>query len=548
MERSRPVRYPSASSSWRRAGSLLLLFFALALLAATFGVGFYSGTLSSVLLALVLIALSVAIFLHVRFLVLARHAHRETVTALDATEQRLGQMAGIIGEVFWMLDAATKRVIYVNQAFETVTGRSVQTLVDDPGSCESLVHPEDRIRVLARLNKTTQTGQFDEEFRIVRADGAVRWMWVRGFPAPDANGAVASLVGTAQDVSERKSAEQQIARNLDLAESARAETDALRRITLALTQNLSMDYVLDTLLESLLDLIPCESARVLLNETETRLFVARERRKSETKCRSEKNPSTFDAHENRFLMQVIATKSPLVFSDTNAEVDWKSFAGHAKFRSWLCVPLVSSQQFLGVLSLGDARPQAFSHEHLRLAKSLAIPAAVAIQNARLFERAEIYGAELEQRLADLECAQRALDDARRRREFSEEKFAKVFRSSPIASSITAIDKGTFIDLNEAFEQRYGYVRSELVGMTAFEVGIWNSPAEGKAMVDEIRSNGRITGRPTRLRNRSGEILDTIYSAQLVHLDGQPCILAVTEDVLTLARAEEALASRARPVH
>ena len=71
-------------------------------------------------------------------------------------------------------------------------------------------------------------------------------------------------------------------------------------------------------------------------------------------------------------------------------------------QSWLCVPLIASQQVLGILSLGDARARAFTHEHLRLAKSLAIPAAVAIQNARLYERAEIYGAELEQRLVDLQ--------------------------------------------------------------------------------------------------------------------------------------------------
>jgi len=53
---------------------------------------------------------------------------------------------------------------------------------------------------------------------------------------------------------------------------------------------------------------------------------------------------------------------------------------------------------VGSLSLGDIRVDAFLQEHLRLAKSVAIPAAVAIQNARLYVRAEIYAAELEQRL------------------------------------------------------------------------------------------------------------------------------------------------------
>jgi len=56
-----------------------------------------------------------------------------------------------------------------------------------------------------------------------------------------------------------------------------AEADALRKATLALTQDLRMDYVLDTLLQSLTELIPCECARVLLVEADSRLFVARER-------------------------------------------------------------------------------------------------------------------------------------------------------------------------------------------------------------------------------------------------------------------------------
>ncbi len=57
-------------------------------------------------------------------------------------------------------------------------------------------------------------------------------------------------------------------------------------------------------------------------------------------------------------------------------------------------------------------------EHLRLAKSLAIPAAVAIQNAWLYEQAEIFRAELEQRLADLEQAEKELREVQHGRELS----------------------------------------------------------------------------------------------------------------------------------
>ena len=243
-------------------------------------------------------------------------------------------------------------------------------------------------------------------------------MWVRGFPVRDSVGIVRRLVGTAQDISARKSAEEEIARNLDRAESARAEADAFRKTTLALTQNLSMDYVLDTLLQSLLKLVPCESARILLVEAGTRLFLAREVQECEPNRRTPKSPATLDANDSEFLMHVLAARNSLLIPNTAEATGWASFKGFSYLRSWLCVPLVASQQVLGLLSLGDTHAQAFTQEHLRLAKSLAIPAAVAIQNARLYEQAEIFRVELEQRLADLEQAQKELREVQQGRELS----------------------------------------------------------------------------------------------------------------------------------
>jgi PAS domain S-box-containing protein len=455
---------------------------------------------------------------------------RQAEAALRESDERFRQMADNIQEIFWMIDAATKQVISVNEAFETITGRSLHTLRDNPISYQELFHPEDRVRVLTRLEEAAATGQIDEEFRIIRPDHVVRWVSVHGFPVRDAAGVVHRLVGTAQDITARKSAEEQMARNLALAESASAEADAFRKTTLALTQNLSMDYVLDTLLQSLLKLVPCDSARVLLVETDTHLFLAREMRHSGSNRRLPRCPATLDARDNPFLMQVLATKTAALLADTTADYEWQTFKGYSHMRSCLCVPLIASGRVLGLLSLGDTRARAFSQEHLRLAKSLAIPAAVAIQNARLYERAEIYGAELEQRLGDLQQTQHALRQAEEKRELSEERFTKVFRSSPIAFSITTVEEERFLDVNEAFESRYGYARKELLGRTAFDIGMWDDPSERQWMRKKIREQGRVRNRITRFRKRSGEILDTFYSADLVVLDGLECFLVVSEDL------------------
>jgi PAS domain S-box-containing protein len=335
---------------------------------------------------------------------------KQAEEALRESDERFRQMASNIQEIFWMLDAHNMKVLYVNPAYETLTGRPCESLEADPKSYEEVIHPEDRVRVLSRLGESIESGRFDEEFRIVRPDNTTLWVWMRGFPVRDSSGIVRRLVGTAQDVSARKSAEEQMARNLDMAEAARAEAEAFRKTSLALTQNLSMDYVLDTLLRSLLELVPCESAQVLLVEADTRLFLAREVQNSGPGRQIPNFPETLDAKDAQFLMHVLATRNSLLIPSTVEESGWLEFKGFSHLRSWLCVPLVASQQVLGLLSLGDTHAQRFTQEHLRLAKSLAIPAAVAIQNARLYEQAEIFRAELQRHLADLEPTEKVFRD------------------------------------------------------------------------------------------------------------------------------------------
>lgn len=80
-----------------------------------------------------------------------------------------------LDKCFWMIDAETKKALFVNPAYETITGRSCESLRDSPTSYEDLIHPDDRTHVLTKLDEATRTGQFNERFRIVCTEGAVRW-------------------------------------------------------------------------------------------------------------------------------------------------------------------------------------------------------------------------------------------------------------------------------------------------------------------------------------------------------------------------------------
>jgi PAS domain S-box-containing protein len=399
---------------WRISLTLFFLAFAI-LLVAVLAARIPSIDLSSLLLGVALAALLVVFFFLFRFLHLANEQHAQANSALNTaeislseSEDRFRQMADNIQEIFWMIDAETRKVLYVNPAYETITGRPREKLKADPLSYEEVIHSDDRIQVLLKLEEATRSGDFDERFRIVVPSGEVRWVWARGFPVPDANGIIRRLVGTALDITIQKQAEEDVARNLSLAQSAWTEADALRKATLALTQDLQMEHVLDTLLQSLLELVPYESAQILLLESNSRLFVAREAPSAKASTYDAKNPATFNTAEFPLLHRVLMSQTGSMLSDTRREEKWCPLKASVDLRSWLCVPLIASHQTLGLLSIGHSSPDSFTQEHLRLAKSLAIPAAAAIQNARLYECAKIFGTELKKSASDLQEAQNAL--------------------------------------------------------------------------------------------------------------------------------------------
>jgi PAS domain S-box-containing protein len=460
-----------------------------------------------------------------------RGTEQEAKTVFEDREREFHQMADNIQEIFWVIDAQTKKATYVNPAYEAITGRSCWSLLESPSSYEEVIHPDDRVSVLSKLEEAARNGSFDERFRIVKPDGEIRWIWVRGFPRRDVNGKITRLGGTALDITALKKAEDQVVANLAKANSAREEAEALRKATLALTQDLHMDCVLDALLHSLAELVPYTCARVLVPEAGPHWLALREKSSPEPAKKSPRSTLAFVADESPFFQRIWSERKRVLIPDTRNEKEWETFEGHKQFRSWLCVPLVASEELLGFLSVGHIEPNHFTRDHLRRAELLAIPAAVAIQNARLYSTAEIYGSELEKRLADLQKAEQALDQSEAERRVSDEKFQNIFHSSPIAFSITTLEEGRFLEVNAAFENRYGYRREEVLGRTVHELRIWDDPADRRLLLAQLSRGGPIRNVITRLRTKSGEVKLTAYSADRIQFDGQTCILAVSEDVV-----------------
>ncbi len=137
---------------------------------------------------------------------------KHTEDALRASEERFRLIAETVEEVFWSADSRLENMLYVSPAYERIWGRTCDSLRAQPTSFLDAVHPDDRARAVDGLAALQQDGlPFGEEYRVVRPDGEIRWVWDRGFPvrAPD-TGALTHYVGVALDITERKQVEQEL--------------------------------------------------------------------------------------------------------------------------------------------------------------------------------------------------------------------------------------------------------------------------------------------------------------------------------------------------
>src|SRR5690606_32385049 len=128
---------------------------------------------------------------------------------LRESEERFRELAETIQEAFWMSDPATREMLYVSPAYEKIWGRTCASLYKSPDTWLAAVLPEDRSRVGQAAENRRMRGDYEETYRIRRPDGTVRWIRDRAFPVRDPEGRVVRIVGTAEDITERRLLEEE---------------------------------------------------------------------------------------------------------------------------------------------------------------------------------------------------------------------------------------------------------------------------------------------------------------------------------------------------
>ena len=119
------------------------------------------------------------------------------------SEGRFRQISESLHDYVWLADREFKRYLFVNEAYERIWGRRRDELYASPAALFDGVHPDDRERVRHAFSAPPETA-YDVEFRVVRPDGTVRWVWSRVFPVRNEAGEAYRIAGITEDVTERK--------------------------------------------------------------------------------------------------------------------------------------------------------------------------------------------------------------------------------------------------------------------------------------------------------------------------------------------------------
>ncbi|MGA9671334.1 MAG: PAS domain S-box protein [Terracidiphilus sp.] len=138
-------------------------------------------------------------------------SHRRHRQELLESESRFRDLTNAIREVFWILDVRNGKILYISPMYEEIWGRSRAQLYADARDWTSAVHEEDRARVNEH-DVFKGERAFELTFRIVRKDGAVRWIRTRGFPIKDQDGKTLRLVGISADITEPRMAHQEMSK------------------------------------------------------------------------------------------------------------------------------------------------------------------------------------------------------------------------------------------------------------------------------------------------------------------------------------------------
>lgn len=121
---------------------------------------------------------------------------------------------------------------------------------------------------------------------------------------------------------------------------------------------------------------------------------------------------------------------------------------------------------------------------------------------------------------------------------SEERYRTIFRTSPDAVSITRLEDGKFIDINDGYSKILGWERHLIIGKTSLDIGVWASLSDREIFINMLQTHHSCEHLETRFVTHSGRVIYALVSANIISLNGEMCVISVTQDITDKKNASD----------
>lgn len=367
----------------------------------------------------------------------------------------------------------------------------------------SLIHIEDRDAVAAAVLGAIEKHQpYSVEFRFLHNDGSVRWMEGRGQAVYTQDGNPVRIYGIGMDITERKAAESNKHVLLEVSETIRLANDASEML-----------FNISKVVGEHLKARRCRFNEVdIVNRTETTY---------RDYCRGSASIAGVNSLSEFSSITMADMKIGRTVVNRNSQTDQRTSAFFEKAYSpkgeiaYVAVPLLRNGIWSASLLVSDDKPRDWTETEIQLLQAVAERAWLAVEKLR---------SEAESRE-------------------SEERFARAFNASAHLLTISTVDEGRYLTVNEAAASALGYSVSEMVGRTADELGIFDEVGGRKWLIDAFRDD-KVRGLELPYRSKTSKARVFNVSADMISVQGQPCVLTSSVDITEQRSAEETMRQQA----
>ena len=312
--------------------------------------------------------------------------------ALRESEQRYRAIFENTGTATVIIDQ-DMTISLANSEFEDLSGYSRGELEGKKRWTDFVVADDlERMKGLHLLRRTDpKAAPRRYEFQLVSRGGDVKDILLSVDLITGTGQSVASLL----DITDRKRAESQRDATLEALQQHTQQLETLQAVTAALSTSLSLDEVLQLILEKLAVVATYDSAAIFLTEGDDLRCVISMGHPHPDQVVGQIFPA-----DNELIQEMLVSKQPFYLADAQADSRFRGWGDADYVRGWLGAPLLARGEMIGYLSIDSRRPDAYGPRQVALVQPFADQAAQAIENARLHGQAQRHAAELEGRVAE----------------------------------------------------------------------------------------------------------------------------------------------------